>query len=186
MLDDPRIREAIDCNLRKKPDWNGTSKEVNRLRVRVCCRLESLFNNFAVGHITGMAACVQTTCMIIRTEARPSESGWVDRSGPRACHSPWKANDEPGGGSLRPQSQQVFCPSTFPSTHGCTCKAREPGSFTAQHEIQGAESVLELGFVHGCSLVLHHYMPRRFCWCWFWCCLYSLIPISSTASIRQR
>lgn len=145
MLDDPRIRETIDCNLRKKPDWNGTSKEVNCLRVRVCCRLQSLFNNFAVGHITGTAACVQTTCMIIRTEARPSESVWVDGRGPRACHSPLKANDDLGGGSLRSQSQQAFRPSTFASTHGCTCKAEEPGSFTAQHEIHGAEPGLELG-----------------------------------------
>lgn len=65
--------KTIDSNLRKKPDSSGTSTGVNILWVRVCCRLLVTFsNNFAVGHITGTAACVQTTCMLIRAETEPS------------------------------------------------------------------------------------------------------------------
>lgn len=71
--------KTIDSNLRKKPDSSGTSTGVNFLWVRVCCRLLVTFsNNFAVGHITGTAACVQTTCMLISAETEPSgiRQGW--------------------------------------------------------------------------------------------------------------
>lgn len=68
-----RQDKTIDSNLRKKPDSGGTSAGLIFLWVRVCCRLLStLSNNFAAGHVTGTAACVQTTCMLIRAKTEPS------------------------------------------------------------------------------------------------------------------
>lgn len=50
-----------------------------------------------------------------------------------------------GAGRLRHNHNKPFVRSGahFPSTHDRTCGAEEPGSFTAQHEIQGA--ALEAG-----------------------------------------
>lgn len=60
------------------------------------------------------------------------------------------ANDTRGGGPSEAQPQQAFGSSGahFPSTHDRTCGAEEPGSFTAQHEIQGAALELEAGPTH--------------------------------------
>lgn len=155
MLDewkDAGKKKTIDSNLRKTPDSSGTSTGVNFLWVRLCSRLLVTFsNNFAVGHITGTPACVQTTCMLIRAETEPPGIllGWRHWAAQPSVKAARPMTRE-GAGRLRHNHNKPLVSSGahFPSTHDRTCGAEEPGSFTAQHEIQGAAQEFEAGPTH--------------------------------------
>lgn len=121
-----KLSKYLLLKLKVESSWTRNARAVAECVFALVCWLQSLFTNFAAGHITGTSACVQTTC-IIMSRRSPAPNTMLIRWQLSTrlsvtSQSQWESR---GRALMNHNSHVQVQESTFLSTHGSTCKTEQ-------------------------------------------------------------